>query len=450
MKHVKGILQIVYCVGLLSIPIAHAEDLIQVYSQAVSNDPVFAKAHATWLSQKMNFPIARSSVLPSIALTGNGARNYSYVTPPSLAVINNYNWTYGYSLSLNNAIFDMGAWASIRNAEAIVKSATASYIAAQQSLIQRTTKAYFDVMAAYETLYFTLANKKAVTQQYEVSQKKFKTGLIAIMDVYDARSRLDQVSSEEITAKNNLAVQIENLRSITGHYYKKLKGLDKKLTLLRPTPNNIDQWITRSEKQNYNIEAQFYNVIAALEKIRQQSAGYAPTLDFSTGVSEAQGVDSGGDKTRNDNIMMGLNLSYQPIQGGLTYASEKQARYNYTAASSELEAVYRQVHNQARTSYISIVADINHTETDRKHIVSSRQALAATEVGLKVGTRTMVDVLNDLGTVYQAQRQYINDQYTYLNDMIDLKIAAGTLSPNDVAEINRWLTKSVTLPAPTL
>lgn len=452
MKCVKGILPIFCFMGLLSATttLARAEDLAQVYMQAIANDPAFAKAHATWLSQKMNLLIAKSSILPQLTITGNSNRNYTYLSPPTLSTIRRYNWTYGDSIKMTDALFDMAAWASVRSAKAIVKSATASFLAAQQSLMQRTTKAYFSVMKAYETLHYTLANKVAVEKQYSVAQRKYKTGLIAIMDVYDARSRLDQVASEEITARNNLSVELENLRTITGHYYTGLQGLNKQLTLLKPKPNDLDAWVNLAEKQNYNVQAQYYNVIAAMEKVKQQGAGYAPTVDLSTGMTEAQAVDNQRNRTTSETISLGFNLTYKPIQGGFTYAAKKQARYNYVAACSELKAVRRQVQNQARTAYISIIADIKHVETDRQRIVSARQALTSTEAGLKVGTRTMVDVLNDLGTVYQSERQYTDDQYTYLNDVIDLKIAAGTLSPNDIVAINTRLTRKIIMPATSL
>ena len=77
-----------------------------------------------------------------------------------------------------------------------------------------------------------------------------------------------------------------------------------------------------------------------------------------------------------------------------------------------------------------------------------KNALEATKAGYIVGTRTMVDVLNDLTTVYSAQNKYVDDQYTYLNNIIALKASSGVLSVEDLAEINRWLNKNIKFALP--
>lgn len=426
--------------------IAYATSFLQVYAQAARSDPVFVKAEATWQSQKMNLPIARASYLPQLTITGNGARNYSFYDPPTLTIINDYNWTYGYGLTLTQPIFALATWDSIQTANAVVKAATASYLAAQQTLMQRTAQAYFDVLKSYEVLYYTIQNKNAVWHQYVTSEKKYKAGLIAVMDMYDAESRYDQVMAQEITARNILSDKIEDLHAITGHYYKVLDGFNDQIPLMLPRPQNKDAWTQVAVKQNYTLASQRFNVVAAMEKIKQQSAGDMPTLSFTGGFSEAMAEDNSNDQSAIDNATMGLNLSYSPIQGGLVYASTKQARYNYVAASAELNNTYRQVIAQTRNSYTGVIANYDRVNVDRFRIIAANKALIATEAGLKVGARTMVDVLNALTTLYQAQQQYVDDRYSYLSDFIDLKVAAGTLTQADLVQMNRWLTRSITLP----
>lgn len=426
--------------------ISYATTFLQVYTQAARNDPVFVKAEANWQSQKMNLPIARSAYLPQLAITGNGARNYDFYDPPSLSTINDYNWSYGYGLTITQPIFDLTAWNSIQSASAVVKAATATYLFAQQTLMQRTAQAYFSVLKSYEVLYYTIQNKNAVWKQYVSSQKKYRAGLIAIMDMYDAQSRYDQVLAQEITARNTLSDKLENLHEITGHYYKILNGFNDNIPLMTPRPQNKNAWTAIAVKQNYSLEAQRYNVVAAMDKIKQQSAGNIPTLDFAGGYSQAYANDEIGDNTVVDSATLGLNLAYTPIQGGLVYASTKQARYNYVAASAELNVIYRQVVNQTHNSYTGVIANVDRVEIDKIRIISAKKALVATEAGLKVGARTMVDVLNDLTTLYQAQQQYVDDRYLYLSDLIDLKVAAGTLTQVDLLQMNHWLTRSIVLP----
>ena len=441
------ITRMVALIGCCLSPMLHAETFLQVYSQALQSDPAFLKAEANWRAQKLNLPITRAGYLPQLAVAGNAVRSYTFYAPASLSEVSDYNWNYGYSITLTQPIFDLAAWHAIKGASASVKSATATYLAAQQQLMQRTAQAYFEVLKAYETLIYTNDNKEAVWKQYLTAKRKYEAGLIAVMDMYDARSRYDFVIAQEISAKNTLSDKLENLHALTGHYYKTLNGFSIKIPLVQPNPRSVDAWTKASEAQNYSIQEQRFNVIAAMDNIKQQvEAGY-PTLDLSTGFVEARAVDNQNDSTNTDAVNLGLNLTYKPIQGGLVYTSTEQARYYYAAAAAELELVHRQVVIQARNSYVGVMAMMNRVNTDRARIVSANKALVATEAGLKVGARTMLDLLNDLTTLYQAQQQLADDRYTYLTNVINLKAAAGTLKMADIMQINHWLQKKIALPS---
>ena len=72
-------------------------------------------------------------------------------------------------------------------------------------------------------------------------------------------------------------------------------------------------------------------------------------------------------------------------------------------------------------------------------VASSRTALAATQAGFDVGTRTIVDVLNSQRALYLAITNYYQSRYTYIGNVLRLKLAAGTLKVQDLEQIDRWL-----------
>src|SRR3989338_7856811 len=100
---------------------AHAEDLMQIYKQALQSDPVFAQAESTWRSQKMNLPIAEAGYLPQVSIGGNVTRNYQQINPNVLGGVNGYSWQYGYSLTATQPIFNFAVWQQIKGASASVK-----------------------------------------------------------------------------------------------------------------------------------------------------------------------------------------------------------------------------------------------------------------------------------------------------------------------------------------
>lgn len=431
------------------IAVAQADNLVQVYQQAYKSDPTFAQAQSTWHSQQMNLPIARAGYLTQVGVTGATGWNYN-----SGPITNNLgqdesSWQNSFGLTLSQPIFNVATWEQIKGAGATVKSATATYLAAEQTLMQQTASAYFSVLQAYDNLRYTIANKKAVWQQYQTSHQQYIVGLIAVTDEYDAQSRYDEVVAKQIAAQNNLDIQLENLRAITGRNYSTLSGIAVQLPLFTPQPNNIDQWVKVATKQNYNIKAQRYAEIAAMDTIKQEAAGGYPSLALTgSGTKTFTNFPQSQDVIQTQ-ANLGLALTYNPIQGGLVIASTKQAEYNYVTAAGALEQTYRQTVEQTRSSFLSVLSYISQVQADKAAIVSAAKALAATEAGMKVGTRTMVDVLNGLSALYLAQQAYSNDQYDYLNNLIALKQAAGTLSANDLVQINSWLKKPISFPETT-
>ena len=72
-------------------------------------------------------------------------------------------------------------------------------------------------------------------------------------------------------------------------------------------------------------------------------------------------------------------------------------------------------------------------------MVSANSALKATEAGFDVGTRTIVDVLDSTRNLFDARNNLSGARYDFIQSVVTLKQAAGTLTGEDVAIINRGL-----------
>jgi outer membrane protein len=72
-------------------------------------------------------------------------------------------------------------------------------------------------------------------------------------------------------------------------------------------------------------------------------------------------------------------------------------------------------------------------------VESAEKALQASEAGFEVGTRTTVDVLNARQVLFRARTSYARTRYDYIVNVLRLKEAAGSLSVQDIGEVNSWL-----------
>jgi len=426
-------------------PLLKAADLVDIYHQALENDPTFKAAYNNFMSVAETIPQARSGLLPQLTIGAQSGRNVLSVNAGGIDGIDGqqtYNanaWT----VKASQAIFNYQSWAKVQQAKASVKAAHATFNSAAQDLILRTAKAYFDVLFARDTLNFAEAKKRANKRQLEQAQQRFNVGLDAITSVYEAKAAYDQSTALVISAQNNQVNQNENLRKLTNHVYEFVSPLrDNTIPLIKPEPNNVEEWVAAGIKQNYNLFAAKFNMQAARENIKAQASGAWPTLALQGNSARTSNSGSGSNffvpaSQMVSNVAVALN--FPVFQGGLVEANTKQARFNFQTASEQLEKTYRDVVVNSHIAFNTIVDGISKVKADKQTIISQNNSLESTEAQFQVGTRTMVDVVNAQQRLFEAQEQLASDQYGLINAILNLKFLAGSLNIDDLQEINSWL-----------
>lgn len=452
----KKIILVALLLGQLLIS-AQAADLWQVYKEALACDPTFKAAETQYLADRENLPIARAALLPNLILTDQLQRQVINTSLSGSGPFFSseagtfYNTYHTYQLMLTQPILNYSAWAQLSTASYQVKQSAATYSAASQDLIIRTAQAYFNVLVASDNLRFTQAQKRAVAEQLRQARQQFEVGLIPITGLKEAEANYDNLVAGEIAAKNDLANAVEDLRTITARTYPILMGSTTKIPLVRPLPDDIESWVDTAEKQNYTLQAAINGAMAAEQNIKVQQGGHFPVLNGTAGYiyqhNSTGGVTGSGaigpGEVRIGQI--GLALNFPIYQGGLVNARTRQASHQYQNAVSNMEVAHRQAVQQTRDSFLGVTTGTSKIEADRETIISNLAALQATKNGYEAGTRVMVDVLNAQTTLYQSEKTYSQDRYQYLMDLLNLKQAAGTLSPADLAHINSWLTQPVNI-----
>lgn len=435
----------------LSLGTSQTPNLMDALNEALNNDPVWLAQKSTLLANQENLPIARSLLLPSASLTGTSEYNHRDNQSPPIAGFPNIgvgNFSYNnseFGLNVSQVVFNFAEWSSFQQSKATVKQATAEYGAAYQTLMVQVSQLYFNVLQARDVLDYTRVERQAVAQLYNQNLQRYKVGLGTITDVYDAKAQLDNIISQEIAAKAALLNANEALTAITGQTYTGVKGLQDNIPLMRPNPENLTDWLDTANRQNLNVLANQYAVDAAKEQVNIEFSGHLPTLNAVGSYTRLIAGDNGTGKVNETDGAVGLQLNIPIFTGGQVIAQTQQAQYNYQTALSNLEATLRQTTENTSQQYNNVVAGANQIQADRQAIISNESSLKSTEAAFKVGTRTIVDVLQAQTQLFDTQVNYATDLYSYLLDVLQLKQQAGTLSPQDLSQINQWLIKPESL-----
>ena len=425
-----------------------ALDLKEAMELAQQYDTTFQAAYANYLATIEASSQSTSAVLPQIGFNAHIVRGERETELPTSTTTADAN-SKGYSLDLNQVIYDKTVFDNLDQGDAIVAKAVADLEVARQDTIVRVSSAYFDVLTAIDTLETASAERKAIGKQLEQSKERFNVGLSAITDVKEQQASYDVSVADEIIATNDLSNKREALRFIINTYPENLKIAREDMPLVIPEPMDIDAWQERSLQNNFSIVSANYSLEAAKSAYDGSKGGHYPklSLNASYGVESNDPSSFFGQPTqaRDDtDTRVILNLDIPIYSGGLTSSTVRQKLSEKDQAKALLEQEKRRTIGLARSAYLSLEADIASVKARKQAVISTQTSLDATLAGYDAGTRTSVDVLLSQRLLFSSKRDYSVARYTYLSNSLNLKQVAGILTYADVEAINKWL-----IPRPT-
>jgi len=445
----------------LGAPAVHADDLMQIYQEARTSDPTLAGAEATKLATDENVDQARSALLPQIAAalsftrTTGGSNSPSFVPDPNdpnggnELVLATSETAYSRSLgtTLDQSLVDVSRWTALKSSKYIAQAGSATYDAAQQSLLINTAQTYFQVLTSLDALKYADANEKALNRQLEQAQQRFEVGLAAITDVNDAKAQHDAAVASVIFNQNQVDQAREAVRQLTNKEPGEFKKLRENLPLDHPNPDDPKAWVELALHQNPTLTSSSFQVEAANQNINTARAGHLPVLNAQLGYSRAPtwaDTDFRGGTFHSSSdpkwgSSVGVVLSVPIFSGGFTQSRVRQAIYNRDFAQDQYEVTRRQVEAATRNNFRSVIAGASEVEATKAAVVSAQSSVEATQAGYEVGTRTIVDVLISQQTLLQAQSNYSTARHTFVINGLLLKQAAGVIEVKDLELINALL-----------
>lgn len=416
-----------------------ALDLAEIYQLARTSDPEYKQvvaANGAILERRAQ---ALSGLLPSATLSANTITNDQDIKLDGFGASGKASFnSHGYSLDVTQPLFRLDRYFELKQADSIIRQADAELSSAEQDLMVRVATAYFDVLAAKDNLAFAKAETKSLKKQLEQARQRFDVGLTAITDVQEAQAGYDLAFSQQIVAENEIDNASESLRAITGEYISNLAALGEDMPLLNPQPAEIDVWTDTALKQNLSILATQSAVETARKEIKLQKSGHLPTLDL---VARRDFASSGGrfGQFLQHSTSVGVQLNVPLYQGGFVSSKTREAHKRLEQEIQRLEQVRRRTQQLTRQAYLGVISGISQVKALSQAVISSETALSSTQAGFEVGTRTAVDVVTSERATFQAKRNYSRSRYNYILDSLRLKLAAGTLSDQDLTQVSLWM-----------
>ncbi|MFT5880055.1 MAG: outer membrane protein [Moritella sp.] len=425
---------------------ASADNLQQIFDQALTKDPIYLEAQANRDAALEQITEKEAANLPQIGLTAD--LGYTMTSDSAIAsgTQNGNALQSTVGIGLTQSIYEEGNFIAVSQA---AKQAEQSELVVQvqlQSLILRVANAYFNVLGANDTLEFTQRNKEAVERQLEQTTQRYNVGLTDKTDVLEAQSSFDLSVAEVIIAENTLANSYEALTEITGLTHINIAPLNTQRFSPAAPDGARDSWLATANNKNLSIQIQ--RIAKQIAEGNVDLAGSADSMSLNLVANAGTRYTDYGDDNNNggqgiestvSSGDIGLKFSMPLYTGGAVTSVEKQAAYQVTASQEQLTKATREVQTQIRTFYNNVTAGLSSIKAYEQTVKSSESALEATEAGFSVGTRTIIDVLDATKVLYQSKQALSASRYNYIISVLQLKQAAGTLSAEDVKLVNAGL-----------
>ncbi|HHC71375.1 MAG TPA: type I secretion protein TolC [Thiotrichales bacterium] len=419
-------------------PLSQAADLRELYQRALQSDPILKAAEAEYRAALAERPLARGNLLPQVGVSAQMTRNR---LDDQISDVLSYYTDKGWNLTLTQPVWHQEYMVQLKLADATIGQASADLAAARQALILRLANAYFGVLDATAQLRYAEADKTAISRQLDQAKRRFEVGMIAITDVHEAQAAYDNATAQLIAAKNGVVSAMAALAEIVGPLDPDtpLADLVDDMPLAPPDPQALDAWIAAALEQNLSLQAARFAVEQARHGVSMARAGRYPTVDFNAGHGYSEANFGGIFPVERYNSYIQLQVAAPLYTGGKVTTGIDKAEQSLTAAKEQLASTERGVRRQVSDAYYGVLTAVASAQALKQSIVSSESALKATEAGFEVGTRTIVDVLLSQRGRFAAIRNHAQARYSYVTNTLSLRQAAGTLSEEDLDQLNRYL-----------
>ena len=224
-------------ISLLALSINSAGDsLLDIYNDALENDPQYRSAEFSYLSGKEIKVQGRAALLPSVTISAQTNWNEYYQNGNLQNQYNNFST----SARLTQPLLRLDTWFKYRQSKFLTDAAEADFAYSQQGLIVRTAELYFNVLRAIDNLSAARSEEKAIKKQLDQIRQRYEVGLSAVTEVQEAQLAFDLSIASRTRIEGEVYTAKESLNALVGREIISLDGLVNDFCLLYTSPSPRD------------------------------------------------------------------------------------------------------------------------------------------------------------------------------------------------------------------
>ena len=312
-----------------------------------------------------------------------------------------------------------------------------------QDLVVRLASIYLNVTTARLTVNAVEQQLEAARGQHMAARASLVAGQGTRVEVDETRARMDLLEVQLVEANEALSQARQRLADMIGNSDADAIALDPAKIQLQPLGSwTLAEWVEASEGTNIDLKRAGEAVKIAQREVDKAWSSRLPSVDLvaQRSVSSSDNIVNPG--ARFENKQIGVVISVPIYQGGYVSAKYKQTSAQLRQARAQYDATRKQVVLAVRASFSGVVEGAQKVRALEQAEQSSAQVLKSTQMGVRAGTRSQLDVLNAQQAYASTLVALNRERVTYVIARLSLRALAGQLDGQSLEEVNGWLKKS--------
>ena len=401
---------------------ASAESLEDALIKAYQSNPTLEAGRASLRSTDEEISSALANWRPSVSLSGSaGIRDYE--TDSNGTKTDNNLTPYTVGLSVTQPIYRGGrTTAETERAEARIKAARAALRSTEQDVMLQVATAYFNVLRDTAVVELNQNNVRVLERQLEATRDRFAVGEVTRTDVSQAEARLAGAKADLISAQGALANTRAQYERLVGNPPSDLEIPNP----LAGLPTSISDVLATAQAQHPDVLSAIYAEEAAQSDIRLSEGSLYPEVSLAAGVERSH--ESTTEDVTADNADIIASVSIPLYQQGAVFSNVRSAKQTAGQARIQIDEARRSVIENATSAWETLVTARASIESQQAQVASAEVALDGVQREASVGSRTVLDVLDQEQELLQARVDLVGSRRDAAVAEFQVKAAMGALN----------------------
>jgi outer membrane protein len=405
--------------ALLPLVSASGETIEETMIKAYLTNPTLAAERAQLRVTDENLPQALALRRPTITGQGDVGATYQNTTSTGSDLLNPRD----VSIGVTQPLWTGGrADAAISQAEYLVLAQRANLLNTEELVLLQAATAHLDVVRDQTLLDLANNNVKVLAQSRDEAKAQLAAGVATKTDLAQAEARLAQGIADQRRSEANLTNSRANYLQAVGD----MPGTLQPPPPVQAMPVSEDIAVKQATELNPQVLTAQANEQAARAGIDVAQAQLMPTIGVSGTLLHEKDVLIRG--TRDDSAQILLTLTVPLYQAGAEYSRIRAAKDSYGVSQNQIEASIRVATLNATQSWQNLEAARANVVSFTSQIEANTIAYSGVVEEQRVGTRTLLDVLNAQQELFTSQSNLAIAQHDEAVSAYQVKSAVGEMT----------------------